>query len=77
MRDLYTINTDRGRGGSKIPKIRLTSFVHGPFVEFATYIDPFAYALPEYVIGASVVVVGGRSNVKIHRIGNSLMSQIM
>ena len=22
--------TDRGRGGSKIPKIRLTSFVHGP-----------------------------------------------
>ena len=30
MRDLYTRNTDRGRGGSKIPKIRLTSFVHGP-----------------------------------------------
>ena len=30
LRDLYTTNTDRGRGGSKIPKIRLTSFVHGP-----------------------------------------------
>ena len=29
LRDLYTINSDRGRG-SKIPKIRLTSFVHGP-----------------------------------------------
>ena len=32
MRDLYTRNSDRGRGGSKIPKIRLTSFVHGPLV---------------------------------------------
>ena len=32
MRDLYTINSDRGRGGSKIPKIRLTSFVHAPYV---------------------------------------------
>ena len=30
LRDLYTINSDRGRGGAKIPKIRLTSFVHGP-----------------------------------------------
>ena len=30
MRDLYTNNSDRGRRGSKIPKIRLTSFVHGP-----------------------------------------------
>ena len=30
MRDLNTINPDRGRGGSKIPKIWLTSFVHGP-----------------------------------------------
>ena len=30
MRDLYTVNADRGRGVSKIPKITLTSFVHGP-----------------------------------------------
>ena len=28
LRDLYTINSDGG--GSKIPKIRLTSFIHGP-----------------------------------------------
>ena len=28
LRELITINSDRG-GGSKIPKIRLTSFVHG------------------------------------------------
>ena len=39
MRDLYTTNTDRGRGGSKIPKIRLTSFVHGPLYPSTQWID--------------------------------------
>ena len=43
MRDLYTRNTDRGRGGSKIPKIRLTSFVHGPHLNKLILKRPFGF----------------------------------
>ena len=54
MRDLYTINSDRGRGGSKIPKIRLTSFVHGPY-----------YQCPFHHLSRNIMAVFGQQNVSL------------